>query len=1214
MNADEPNVPEEDQLADLLASWDEALASGSRVEALATPDVPTPMQPELKRDLAYLELVRQALGPRMQEEEEEKAAQPEATGPTSLVPRSQTVSRSQTPVWERVQLAAEGAAASWYETPTKLGRFHVRRELGRGGFGVVFLAYDPQLHREVALKVPRPDVLLTPDLRERFHREARAASALDHPYVVPVHEAGSAGPVCFIVSAYCPGPTLADCLKGLGEPVPFTAAASFVAKLAEAVHYAHQHGIMHRDLKPANILLQIADCGSQIDQRADPQSTVCDLQSAIPKITDFGLAKLLDDVPVFSTGGLQTRTGAVLGTPSYMAPEQASGKKQEIGPAVDIYALGTILYELLVRRPPFQGETDLETLLQVRFEEPVSVARLRPTVPRDFETICHRCLQKDPHKRYASAGALAEDLHRFLGGRPILARPVSGLERLGRWCRRNPALAAASGLAAAALLAVVVVSILFATQQYSAAGRLRAALRGTQELSAKFALDRGISWCERGEIGPGLLWLVRSMEIAPEDTEDLRHVTRSNLSNWYGHLRPRLRTILPQENILALSLASDGQTILTVGVDRVIRKRHALTGEPVGELLLPHPVRSAAFSAGGEMLLTGDGEGIVRLWDIEKAEQRLELRGHRRDAFVAFSPNGRVFLSADADNAVHVWDAATGQPIGKPLQPTGGLSSVAVSPDGKLVVTGGNDKNARLWEMATGKELHCLGDHSGPVRVVAFHPDGKTIVTSGQEEVVRRWDVATGKARDIHVLHQAVINALLFSTNGQRMVTASSDKTVRLWDALTVQALGEPCRYPGGMGQDAISHNGDTLIARDDSSLYVWEVGPAIQSLHHDAAVQRVAFSPDGDYVLTGSFDKTARLWKAKTGGLHREFLGHSGRVHVVTFSPDGQIVLTASGDGTARLWDVASAKPIGAPLRHDASELPAEAVAFSPDGQYVLIGGEDGMARLWQVPTGREIHAFPGNQNPVSSVAFSKDGKMAITAAGSIVRFWDNATGEPMGTLARSNVGVICMALDPDGTLLLTGHADGVACLWDVSTRKLLRELASHQRDVRSVAFSPDCTRIVTASFDATARLWETATGKPLGEALHHGARIRQVLFSPDGSRVLTASFDGTARLWDVATRKPIGPPLRHAPDKWVVGAAFSPDGTSVATASSDGTAKIWPIPPPMPPGIDRLRLWVQLSTDLELDSEDIVRPLEPETWLERRDQLKRLGGVDLP
>jgi hypothetical protein len=300
---------------------------------------------------------------------------------------------------------------------TVLGRFRITCELGSGGFGIIFLAEDSRLGRKVALKVPRPEVAGQPELRQRFLREAHSAAALDHPNVAPVYEAGEADGLCYIASAYCPGGNLAAWLRRQPGPVPLRHAAGLVGALAGAVQHAHEHGVLHRDLKPSNILL------------APAQGEAGELEF-VPKVTDFGLAKLLEEADEETTSGL------LLGTPAYMAPEQVEGRTKAVGVATDVYALGVILYELLTGRTPFRGPSLLMTLDQVRTAEPVAPRALRRDVPHDLDVICLKCLQKAPRDRYASAADLAADLQRFLRHEPIRARPVGFVTRAWRWCQR----------------------------------------------------------------------------------------------------------------------------------------------------------------------------------------------------------------------------------------------------------------------------------------------------------------------------------------------------------------------------------------------------------------------------------------------------------------------------------------------------------------------------------------------------------------------------------------------------------------------------------------------------------------------------------------------------------------------------------------------------------------------------------------------------------
>jgi len=419
MDAEQQDSRDQD-LADELAARDEALARGERRSAHSSAELG---DTRLEKKLECMKLLRQAL------------------------PRRRSAGSSAS--WSRLsQLTFDLSLA-----PTTVGRFQVRRELGRGAFGVVYLAFDPNLGRDVALKVPRFDLLLTPSLLGRFQTEARAAAGLDHPNIVQLFEAGEFGSSFYLASAYCPGIGLDEWLRRRRLPVPVDWAADTLIALADAVEHAHSRGVLHRDLKPANILLTGKGLATADDtQIIESPATVEVLPAPMPKITDFGLAKLdplLGSPHDESWEQLhQTRSGAVVGTPAYMAPEQAGSPTDVVGPTADVYALGVILYELLTGRPPFLGQSVLDTLHAVRTADPVPPSRLRAKLPRDVETICLKCLEKDPRRRYPSAKALAGDLRRFRKLEPIIARPASTTEHVVRWCRRNPQ---AAGLSAALL-------------------------------------------------------------------------------------------------------------------------------------------------------------------------------------------------------------------------------------------------------------------------------------------------------------------------------------------------------------------------------------------------------------------------------------------------------------------------------------------------------------------------------------------------------------------------------------------------------------------------------------------------------------------------------------------------------------------------------------------------------------------------------------------
>jgi Protein kinase domain len=312
--------------------------------------------------------------------------------------------------------------------PMRLGRFELRSVLGIGGFGIVFRAFDTELDREVALKIPRPDIAVLPNLRERFVREAQAAATLDNPGIVPVFETGRIGLVWYISTALCSGPTLAAWLIARSEPVPTRSAAALVRQLAQAVQHAHDRGVLHRDLKPSNVLLEPVGPGAD------------ELEDYVPRIADFGLAKRLNSATQ------HTKNGALLGTLPYMAPEQVAARSEQTSVQTDVYALGAILYELLAGAPPLVGDNDAQTMSLILETDPRPPQRPGGRIHRDLACVCLTCLRKDSAERYPSARALGDDLDRYLRGEPVSARPIGRVRCLVRWCRRRPLVASLTGL------------------------------------------------------------------------------------------------------------------------------------------------------------------------------------------------------------------------------------------------------------------------------------------------------------------------------------------------------------------------------------------------------------------------------------------------------------------------------------------------------------------------------------------------------------------------------------------------------------------------------------------------------------------------------------------------------------------------------------------------------------------------------------------------
>ncbi len=1089
------------------------------------------------------------------------------------------------PPTEAPTLAPPGPAAGPppLDTVRYVGDYELLEEIARGGMGVVYKARQVSLNRVVALKMILAGQLASEADVQRFKAEAEAAANLDHPNIVPIYEVGDHHGQQYFSMKLVEGPSLGAVIPDLVRQP--RRAAALLAQVARAVHYAHQRGILHRDLKPANVLLE---------------GRAGDVSPPVPYVTDFGLAKRVE-------GDSQlTQSGAIVGTPSYMAPEQAAAKKG-LSTAADVYSLGAVLYECLAGRPPFRAATPLETLLQVLDREPERPSGVLPQVDRDLETVCLKCLHKEPAKRYESAEALARDLERWLAGEPIQARPAGAAERALKWVRRRPAVAALT----AALLVMVFVAVNGIVWGWREAKANEAEARQAQGRAeqAGEALRQ-----QRDEAVAAR----RAAVQARQEAEATLYFNRINLAYHYW----RGDNLSQAESILALTPPPRRSW----EYDYLRRLCHADLLTLPGNGQFP---RELAFSKDGRRLaaFAHSGDAGARVWDLATNRPLADVsqtRAGQRVGFTcgALSSGGATLALGDAAGAVTLWAVATGQKL-RPLgQLPGRVSSIAFSPDGtRLLAAAGPDESQgvpllrfspggmlKAWEVASGKELASRAGVAG----VLFSPDGKYLLVHSPPGLLARsshhvaalWDAATWK----EVRNLGPVVSFSFSADGARLALAGWENNVPF--LRVIETAGGKAVFavslPVEAGDIALSPDGQLLAAAAGGRpvIEVWDVKERrlLRRLRgHRERITALAFTPDGKRLASSAWDNTVKFWDVRADqeahALPAPPRGIGGVLHGsdVALSPDRTRAAWVQGDqvggpfgalSTVTLTEVATGRVLHVLRGHSDG---ARRVAFSADGKRVASGGRDAAVHVWEADTGRHVTAYKGHKGYVECLAFSPDGRLLVSAdegqemqqridpradftpKPGTAQVWDARTGQVVRALAGHRGKVTRVAFSRDGRLLASASFS-TAILWDTATWRELRRLEGYSGEAYGLAFSADGALLATVG-NASVTVWDVASGK--WRHVLHGHSYAQpggAAFSADGRRLATA-VGREVKLWDVDSGQEVLslPPLDSEPGRGFVGVgrlAFSPDGRRLLAAMRDGSVQYWDATPLPAPG----------------------------------------------
>lgn len=978
--------------------------------------------------------------------------------------------------------------------------YEIRRELGRGGMGVVYEAEQVKARRVVALKMILTGAQAALKEIARFRAEAEALARLQHPGIVQVFDVGEADGKPYFALEYCPGGSLGDFLKA--HRLTPREAARAIEELARAVDAAHHRQIVHRDLKPANVLLKRRENASANGEAA--------LESFDLKIADFGLAKHLDALDE------QTDSQAIMGTPRYMAPEQAAGGARYVGPGADVHALGAILYEMLTGRPPFDGVSPFEVLEKVRHDEPPAPRSITADVPRDLEVIALKCLRKEPHERYASAADLADDLHRYAHGEPIQARPVGRIERFVKWTRRKPALAAVYALG---LLLIVAGSI-----AGGAVWLWREA--EAQRRSADEARDRAERFGEQLNQANAQLNLLRETEQRRAYAESVRNIHQLILGGDLDRARAALlecpepfrgwewdflerqtrmasRRIDARGGVLHIAVNRDGSRIASHGYAEPLRLWNALTGE----LVRTWPIRAggmylcSAFDPTGDWLayvaatdIQGKGACTIHFWNVNTGESRELAKDSAILAeLLAFSPDGRLLAGNDQRNRIVIWDWRTGKVEREwklPSEPTG----FAFTPDGRELAVTIRRHGVRYVNWQTGAERSWPYDVQSLIGL-AIHPRTAKPTSRNQSAQFVDWTEpeTNGKVSGPLTPEEITSRNIAYHPDGSWLASAL----------------------------------GKNLLLRDEAGR-VWPVAG------HSARVVAVDFSGDGRWLVSASEDGVIRIWDVRRFPLQQRSIEQATRgafVSHVRISPDGKRIAYFTGGGLLSAYRPYFGDRAGRVEKEWTFSGDRPVLQLSPDFEWFASVRQKTRLVLVNARNVENERALdtPAVAHEIKKVRFSEDGRWLAGWGNNQVTIWSMTDGKVAAVWDN-------VPIKPESLLGAHGdlffQPDGSACAVAEETEIVLRTVPegnirariprSPEAQVR-LAYSADSKWFATSSTDAAIRIRDAATGEVRQTLNGHTAAVHHVTFHPDGRRLASTGADQTIRVWDLLSGKEV-------------------------------------------------------------------------------------------
>jgi len=1006
----------------------------------------------------------------------------------------------------------DAAGAFW--VGRRIGDYEILRLIGRGGVGLVFEARQDRPRRVVALKLLRPE-FAGDEVRRRFDVEAELLGRLEHPGIARIYAAGTVdtelGPQSFLAMERIDGRTLLD--YTVEEELSVPERVRLIQDVCEAVEHAHARGVVHRDLKPSNVLVE---------------------QAGRPKVLDFGVARATQsDLDVETSF---TQAGQLIGTVSYMSPEQSRGDSARIDVRTDVYSLGVMLYQLLAGRLPLPvSELPLaEAVRTLSEDEPPSLSVVAPGIDRDLATIVGKAIEREPERRYSSAGRLGADLQRFLMNEPVHARPPSALYQLRKLAARNRRLVGVVAGVIVLLAVGVVVTTLGAWREQALRVRSEKAeveARAAQRRSALDAYAANMAVAEASIVAADLDEARARLDTASRD-----------LGGWErGHLERRLdrsqALIDNGSGIESMELAPDGRALVTAGTDCLVRawdvERQELLWthdlgdgftargigvSPGGDLVAAargswyagrggfgpvtllaladgsvvaeleghtDVVQAFAFHPSRPLLFSASSDGTVRAWNLEALDEGRVMARHERDAQdVRVSPDGHFIASVGWGGRVIVVDVSSGETV-RTVETGERLTAVGWSAGGEQLAAGTWRGNVLVIDLPSERLRFLEARHKGRVERVGFTPDGGSVLSAGEKMSLMRHELPRGARTHTYHGSRAVVTGFGFEGGGDSLLTGGLDGWIRRWSTST-QDVPRLTPHPEWVYAVSLSADSRWLVSASSAKKGVTAASAymAIHDLESREVVREISvsgertiwgaeFAPDSDRIVTAGTLTGASVWSAVTGELLLR-LEHGDELRGAVFDPTGASVATSCRDGGVRLWDSHTGELLGEPMVWE-GRMPYD-VCFSPDGSRLAASYYDGAVCLWD-PRTRTLEA----SNPAAhagatyTLAFTRDGtRLASGGADQRIGVWEVPSLEPARPAIENPARVAALAFLPDGSRLAVGDRTGVLRLFETRSWTPVVSLRGHWGGIRSIAVDPLGRFLISGGTDGDVRVWE--------------------------------------------------------------------------------------------------------------------------------------------